>query len=705
MNRPVLRLCLLGILFLYWGQFSYSQGDISVCRKAKAIVDRMEEYHFSPVILDDVSSEEIYETTLKALDPDKTYFTQEDLLKLEPFRKTLDEELKRNVCSFPETLIDVYRNALQRADSIVELVTADAFNFDSKESLIIDYEDHGGYTANDQALVERWRKHLKMTALGFLFLSFDESKNPLELKRNQILKDEKEVRGKVERRAKRAISKILKGELPLETQVANTYLLSLTERYDPHSAYFTYDEKARFEQALSTNGEFFGFRLRENRQGQIEIARLMPGGSAWKSNQMNKGDILLACKTASGKKYDLTDLDLDEFEDIIEVPSLKKITLTVRKKDGKIEKVNLTKTKIRNEENLVKSMILDGPNSIGYIKLPGFYTEWENDNGSSCANDMAKEIVKLRQENIEGLIIDLRNNGGGSVTEAMDLAGIFIDRGPLMIERYRDEKPTSIKDKNLGFVWDGPLVVLVNGLSASASEFVAATLQDYNRAVIVGSSTYGKSTSQVISPVDPGFNLDEYKLHTANSEWGYMKMTIGKYNRINGSSHQKIGVQPDIPLPGLFEGLDFKESSQEHALEPDFVDKKMYYTPGSSFPMDELKANSQDRIDNDNRFIQVVMLNDTLKALQNREKKIVPLELEAYRSYAASAQQTQEKWEELSKKTTELYTIRNSKAEETILEMDTFLKENNDFKIDKLSKDFYLEEAYQIICDLIRTDN
>lgn len=695
----------MGLWLLLWSPQTFAQVEISVCRKAKAIVDRMEALHFSPVILDDASSEEIFEATLEALDPKKIYFTLDDLKALEPFRTSLDEELKRNVCSFPEALNQTYREALERANRIVDQISENEFEFETQESFVVDFEDRGGYCLDEAALTERWRKRLKMGVLDLLFLAVDDSKDPTTLKAAQLLKGEKEARGKVQRRAKRSISRILNGEISLEAKVSETYLMALTERYDPHSAFFSYDEKTRFEQALSTEGEFFGFRLRENKNGQIEVARLMPGGSAWKSNLMHKGDILLACKTSSGKKYDLTDLDLEEFEDILEVPSMKKIVLTLKKKDGKVEKVTLNKTKIRNEENLVKSLVLDGEQSVGYISLPGFYTEWENDNGSSCANDMAKEILKLREENIQGLILDLRNNGGGSVTEAMDLAGIFIDRGPLMMERYRGEKPTSIKDKNLGFVWDGPLVVLVNGLSASASEFVAATLQDYNRAVIVGSTTYGKSTSQVIFPVDPGFNVEEYNLLTADKGWAFMKMTVGKYNRITGKSHQKVGVEPDIPLPGLYEGLDFKEDSQDYALEPDFVEKKMYYTPGPKFPLEDLRARSRDRVDNDNRFIQVVMLNDTLRTMQERKRQVIPLELEAYRAQIASSNKTQETWEELSKKTTELYSIRSSKAEQSILGMDEYRKESNEYKIDKLSKDFYLEEAYQIISDLIRTND
>lgn len=689
------------VLFLIQMPLS-AQGDISTCSKAKALVDRIGEIHFAPLPLDDVFSKDVFDLTLADLDPDKIYFTQEDIDALSSFRTELDAEVQRNSCDFPQALTARLRLALERADATVAVLANVPFDFTQDESLILPKEQLPCTDA--VALQERWRQSLKRSTLEYLFVVPGPDESITDWKAKKILSNEKEAREKTIRRAHRDIDRLLNRSAGLDAYVEQAYLMAICKRHDPHSSYFSFDEKERFENSLSSKSELFGFQLGETRVGQIEITRLMPGGAAWKSNQVHKGDILLACKLPGGEKYDLTDMDLLEFNRILSQPQLKRIELKLLKQDGRVEKASLVKTKLRNEENIVKSLVLNGNTKVGYISLPGFYFEWENEKGSSCANDVVKGVVKLKQEGVKGLILDLRNNSGGSMTEAMDLAGIFVDRGPLMLQRHRDEEPKTYKDKNMGFVWRGPLVVLVNGLSASASEFVAAILQDHRKAVIVGSPTYGKATSQAFYPLDPSFDVEEYNFGNVDIDWGFAKLTMGRYNRLDGNSHQKNGVQPDILLPGLFEGLGFQEAAKPYAFEPDHVEKKVYFTPGPELPLDALRNLSQDRIDNDNRFIQVVMVNDTLQNISNAPEKTIPLELEAYRNLLLTPTSTRTPWESLDAPPTSAFSIQNTRSEKTLLEMDAYRNETNEILLNKLLKDFYLEEAYQIVSDLVQMD-
>ena len=261
-----------------------------------------------------------------------------------------------------------------------------------------------------------------------------------------------------------------------------------------------------------------------------------------------------------------------------------RLVLKFRKKDGTTRIVLLRKEKIENEENIVKGFVLKGEKKIGYILLPAFYTEWENESGSSCANDVAKEIVKLKKENIDGLILDVRYNGGGSLGEAMEMIGIFVDEGPLMGQKQKAEKVIYLKDPNRGTIYNGPMALMVNGQSASASEILAASLQDYNRALIVGSNTYGKATMQQMMLLD---TMTNRPTQIGNAK-DIVKITTGKLYRLSGETAQMNGVSPDIVLPDAFDGLDYREKFSSFALPADKVAKNAYYKPLAALPVNEL---------------------------------------------------------------------------------------------------------------------
>ena len=445
----------------------------------------------------------------------------------------------------------------------------------------------------------------------------------------------------------------------------------LANTFDPHTEFMPSEEKEKFETRLSTEGYFFGFALSDNKTQEPEIEKLIPGSAAWKSGELNKGDVLTKISFNGAKPMSLKGLNARQISGLLESPKDARLTMTVRKADGVEKEVTITKEKIRNDENIVKGFVLNGTSKIGYIYLPDFYTTYNGSTGS-CANDVAKEIVKLKKENIQGLLFDVRYNGGGSLQEALDLAGIFIDAGPLCIVRDKTGKTLTLKDPNKGTIYDGPMVLLVNGQSASASELVGAVLQDYHRAVIAGSATYGKGTAQGIIPVD---STDGPK-----DDWNgdFVKITSGKFYRITGLTTQNTGVHPDILLPDLFEGMNYHERAAPSALTADSIPKNNYYKPLSELPLSDLIAKSKARIQNDKYFIRV---KEESKLLSDPNRK-----------------QAIEK-PELTKTT--MYTADNNSLDKIVIQADSYRADLNNTWLKRLDTDIYIAEGYSILLDLI----
>lgn len=660
----------------------------TICKQARTLVDVMARDHVQPLEWNDVVSVQVFEGTLAELDAAGLYFTQQDLDRLGKHREALDEEVAGARCLFIRDLAKVYRKAIARADSIVHAQLAVPMTFASAGHYTV--PEKGDFAESTAELGIRWTQALKAAMLRRMFTPLTDADEPLDLAAKELMEREAMAREKVLRRIERNLKRRREPANGFQREVGNKFLNVIAAQYDPHSAFFTLSAKEAFEFANAPESASFGFSLNQTIEGDIRIARLAPGSAAWKSNELHKGDVLIRCEFKDGRILDLTEIELDEFNEA--VTGVEKVKITVRKADGRIRTVSLTRSPVRQEQNTVQGLMLagqDGKPRVGYVSLPGFYSDWENDQVHGCANDVAKKIVKLKRENMEGLILDLRNNGGGSVKEAMELAGIFIDRGPLMIVRGNEGKPLSIKDPNLGFAWGGPLIVLVNGLSASASEFVAAALQDHRRAVIVGSTTYGKSTGQNILPLTGGFG-----------SMGFVKVTTGRFNRITGDSHQRRGVRPDVALPDIYERLDFREEKLPNAFMPDHVDKKMYYTPGPEFPLDMLRSRSLDRVDNDDRFVGINALSKTVQEFQQRWGKRVPLQLEAYRKMERAKRAALEALTATGDRPATDFKVQDIAADKEILEMDEYGRASAQYFREKIAGDIYIEEAFRIIEDM-----
>jgi carboxyl-terminal processing protease len=509
---------------------------------------------------------------------------------------------------------------------------------------------------------------------------------------------ELKLRKKVIGSFRRGITRMQQGALGLKATLGIEYCQTLAACFDPHSTYLPRTQKENFESSLGKSPLRFGFSLEQDEEDEmVSIHDLKPGTPAYKSGQLNKGDKIMAIQWEGKEMIDVSNAALKEVSLMLSESNQVKITITIKKLDGVIKKVDLTKEITETtDETRVKGFLLNNKEyTIGYISIPAFYSDWDNpqNNVNGCANDVAKEIIRLKKEGISGLIIDLRYNGGGSLKEAVDLSGIFIDAGPVAQISRTGEKVYTIKDVNRGTVYDGPLVVLVNGSSASASEMFAATLQDYHRGIIVGTPSFGKATAQVIFPLDTTVNLNSV-VSTKREYDSYIKLTIEKLYRITGATLQASGVVPDVELPSYTTSTEEYEADQPFALRAIPIDANKYYQP---YPQDSIAnkiKRGKELKDSLPYFKELSKRKTTGASTDNKEdrslqlKKILALK---DKELAAESQN------ELLEKTTQpTFSVQNSLVEQQKLALFPRLQEIDVLWRKAIEKDHWLQLSFML---------
>lgn len=660
-------------------------------KEAHMYTDLLQLYHYSPRTLDEQLSNDVFKKFIEELDDHGLYFTKADLQTLAVSKESIYNDFMGFTWNALPQITELYKKRLLLVRQTVTDLLAKPVVVAPTETVSFSIgvmHDSISYAVDDAALQKRWTKLLKYKILAGINSS------------DSLPKKEPEVREKVKTMQLRTIDRILQHPIGFEKYVASLYLRSFGLCFDPHTTYMSHTEYQNMQSDLSKEAYSFGLDLEDNEDGEIVIARLHPGGPAWKSNELHKGDILTGLSWEGKETVDLTGADAQEVYHLLRDANQVKLTIQVRRPNGQTEEVQLMKEKLEAEENLVKSYILKGDKKIGYITLPGFYSEWSNASGSGCANDVAKEVVKLKQENVEGLILDIRSNGGGSVKEGLALAGIFIDEGPLFMIRTAEPKPVIMKDLYRGTLFDGPLIVMVNRQSASASEILASTLQDYNRALIVGSTTFGKATTQMILSVDTTLKPDVNNPVAINSPYGFANVTIGKLYRVTGKSCQLIGVKPDVHLPDIYEAVNYGERYYPFALAHDSLDKKLNYLPLAALPIQSLSQKSESRLAASKDF---ALVKKQIAQYPNMEKlfKNIPLTQEGYKKHKRDIEQWWNKLDDAEQEKTTLYKVENTTWENEILSVDAYKKEVNEVVVKNLAEDLYLQETYLIMQDLI----
>lgn len=656
----------------------------------------IERNHLSPRPVDDSFSTAMFRSLLKIADRRTLLFTAADYRALAAFSTQLDDELQGKGWTFLNLFESVYKKALVRADSVITKILQKPFDFSVNESITTSKDDAFNFSADITALQSRWARYLKYRALDQLYdIASEDSSGKTTLK-SIIPQSEAKVRELLKITETRSLKKILDHPAGFSDYVAQLYLNAVAMGFDPHTNYFSTEEKEKFKAELSTESVSFGIELDETEKGEITIDKLVPGGPAWRSGDMNEGDELISLQWEGKEAVEMTGLSLEDAYDILDQSANDRMVFRLRKKDGTSRIVLLRKEKIENEENIVKGFVLKGEKNVGYILLPAFYTQWENESGSSCANDVAKEIVKLKKENIDGLVLDVRYNGGGSLAEAMEMIGIFVDEGPLMGQKLKEGKVMFLKDPNRGTIYNGPMALMVNGQSASASEILAASLQDYNRALIVGSSTYGKATMQQMMILDTVTNRPT---QIGNAK-DIVKITSGKLYRLTGETAQLNGVSPDIVLPDIFDGLDYREKFSSSALRADKVDKNAYYKPLAVLPVSDLARKSADRVNADKEFQQIKKFSEAIRTKRTKTETI-SLKVDGFEQWARQNESDMDILKQDFKTPTQEYTVDNHNQDKIALANNDYAKEINNAWLSDIASDIYIQETYSVLCDLI----
>jgi carboxyl-terminal processing protease len=682
-------------LFLGSSVFLRAQKNALACSDLPVLIGLLEKYHISPLQFSDSVTSDIKMELCKALDAEYLLFTRADLEEIFDQPLNLNKPASADNCEFIKFIIGLYNRKLQYTDSIIPLLKIDFTVADS----ISFYKKYLQNLAKDNAeLNKEWVRWIKYKSLYKTFGS-TEAGNPDSLPKNTV--DIATIE-KVRNREARRIEGLLDYSGGVDAFVTATFFNAIANRFDPHSEFFKPSEMNEFENALSTQSYIFGFSIEENANGDIIIKHLLPGSAAWKSNELHDGDKLLQIKYPGQQAIDLSEAGIEEANSAIASSTADQVTLTVKKTNGLVKTFNLKKESIAVNENLIKSYILNGSNAVGYISLPDFYTDIDNSTRQGCANDMAKEIIKLKHENIDGLIVDLRYNGGGSIEEALGLAGIFIDIGPLCVIKEKDTTPITLKDYNRGVIYDGPLIVLINALSASASELVASALQDYNRALIVGTNSFGKATGQTVVPLDASFADNKIKPANFKSQKGYLKVTNLRLYRITCKSNQLVGIVPDIILPGFLGETNYHESLYPYALSKDSVFKKTYYKPLPALPINTLAEKSSARIKSDTCFNKIIELTDSIKKAK-KNNLVIPLNYTKYKQYYDNQTFFTNFTDSLFIRRSSLFIVANNGVDKEILSMDKNRRSINEMYMQYISNDIYLDETYKIMIDLIKT--
>ena len=648
--------------------------------------------HFVVKDMNDDFSEQVFNSFIDGLDPSKRYFTQEDLKEFSQYKYEIDNQLLQDDLTFYKLVYNRFLTKIKNAKSYYGALLEEPFNFNNNETIDLNYEEIP-FAKNDNELVDYWRKQLKLQTLGRV-------QEQAELQKEKVKKDKKFKLKSLATLEKEARTEVLKNMDELYIRIEelehedwfSTFLNSVVGAFDPHTTYMAPRTKERFDQSMSGKLEGIGARL-QKKGIYTHIFELVSGGPAWKQGDLEAGDIILKVAQGVNEPLDIVGMRLDDAIKFIKGKKGTEVRLTVKKKlDGSIKVISIIRDVVQLDETFVKSSIVEkNGKKYAVIDLPSFYIDFQDQASRDSAKDMEKEIERLKAENVTGLIVDLRNNGGGSLKTAIEISGLFIDKGPIVQVKYRGENPIIKNDIDPQIQWEGSLVILVNEFSASASEIFAAAMQDYKRAVILGGNqTYGKGTVQNILPINQFYpNYEE--------DLGYLKMTIQKFYRVNGGSTQKEGVYSDIAMPSRYSYMKVGERDLEGALAWDKVPQAKYSQTNSYANFADVVYSSKQRIASNSNF---KLVNKYAKWLKKNQKE---------NSYSLNYKKFYKESEEKEKEADKFKSVFDYKSNLTYFSPkyeQSLFKDNKDLADKRmawhknLSKDMYISEALNVLSEL-----
>ena len=625
---------IIGAVFFAFKTTEKQNGESPEIRHRKllsTIGHLLETEHYSPRKIDDDFSKDVFKEYLKALDPEKNIFLQSDIDALRMYETKLDDEIHGEAILFQPATSVIYEKRVIEARKVFETVIQSPFDFSIDDSVLLDV-DVKLAPANENDRFTYWHQILKYKTLD-RFVNLTEEREKNKTKEKFVVKAdstlEREARASVKKEYLKRFERLEK-TFDKEKRF-ELFLNTITGLMDPHTDYMAPVEKRSFTEQMS--GTFYGIgaQLTQDDNG-IKIASIQPGGAAWKSGQLVVNDVIVKVAQGGEEPVDVTGYETTDAVKLIRGNLGTEVRLTIRKPDGSYKIVALKREKIILDEGFARSAIIQkGADKYGYILLPDFYADFEREDGARCARDVAKEIEKLKAEKVKGIAIDVRYNGGGSLYEVVQMAGLFIDQGPMVQIRNKEGRSQTLSDEVPGTIYDGPLVVMVNEFSASASEIFAGAIQDYKRGIIMGStSTYGKGTVQRNVPF--GKPLDEFGTYT---EYGAVKLTFQKFYRVTGSSTQRKGVVPDVILPDDYEFLKYREKDNESALPWDEMERAKFQVWPNNAPIAAIAAKANDKIAKDT---SIIAYKKTLEWVSTQMDRPIHLKLDKYIAFRKQLQ-------------------------------------------------------------------
>ena len=655
----------------------------------------LQKKHITPIQFNTEVSQQIIELLLIELDYRKIHFYESDKQALSTQIQNSKPSSAKDLCKLVSSIADLYQTRVKESQAILETLAKSELNFTENE-IITFSSSLKPFMESKEKKINRWTRNIKYLVLTASYYALD----TLQLKSATAPKDflinkNKSATNIINKELKK-INSILSPTTDFNATVEDALLNAVCKRYDPHTDYYDYSNYKQFSEQLQSQVLTFGIFLNETDYGSLSISYIAPGSMAWFLNVVEVGDVVTMFKL-NQQVQDITALTYHEANDLFQNEKNTTLELTVKKENGISETVKLKKEAIKFENNTVKSYIVKFDKKIGYISIPSFYSDSNNPNALGCANELAKEILKLKNENIEGLIIDLRYNGGGSLDEAVGMSSLFIDVGPLFYVLDNTGKATLTKDMNRGTVYDGPLSIMVNGYSASASEIFSAAMQDNNRALIIGEKTYGKATGQGFHPLDTTISSNKF---TATDNMGIAKLTQIKLYRTTGISYQGKGVTPDIVLPYV-DMLSHRENKEAYYLRGDSISKKAVFTYPAPLPIAALNEKNAFRMQENSNYRYIKKVSDSLRKTQDNDY-IMHITVAGFWNDMKLLNKESEKEYNASTYTRTGFEVYYNQLETDFLNYDVNYKKLYTSYLDDLKTDLILQQTYDIMCDFIK---
>jgi carboxyl-terminal processing protease len=666
------------LVFLFLTFSLFAQNSDTDCEILFKINNLLQKEHYNPKPVDDSLSAYVFDELLRNLDSSRNIFlkSQADSLS-KKYRLQIDNLLLNKDCSFINAIKKEYRKGLLRNQIVLEKLKIRTINFDTLDTIRFKQKSFSFYL-KEKDVEKAWNKKIRYEIFNDIS---SKSKNLDSLKLNfnsMSLNSKKTI---IDNNLCKT-NALLSNDKSFEDNLFNIFC----EYFDPHTNYFSNDTKSSFVSTLSKEKLSLGLNVTLNDKNEIIIEEIDPNGPAFKTGKIKKGDQIIAISNQK-ETLEVSCYSIEAIAALMASDSNTLITLTIKRNSGKSFKVSIQKQILKDEENTVYSFIIENENKIGYIKIPSFYSDFEGESSKGCAQDVAKETIKLMKDNIKGMVLDLTDNGGGSMEEAVKLAGLFIDYGPISIVVDNKKRLSVINDPYKGVIYKGPIVIIINGNSASASEFFASIMQDYNRALLIGSTSLGKATMQTIEPLEKG-DFDHY-----------IKLTISKFYRITGKSHQAVGVIPDVQIPTIYQDVLQKESEFPTALKNDSLNTRVRFTPYVSNQLIEsLAQKSRDRIAQNSYFNSIKTFNSKIDSVLKKSKIEIPMTLDAVFENQNNLSNLSEEINNF--KTDDLnLNVTNSEYNKSLLLIYPSLIVYNKIQLENLRSNHYLNEAISIIAD------